>query len=491
MRQLSLLALTLALTLPAAAQLTPWDPPDGWEIYGDRPLGYIYNMTLMPDGVWLNGGYRYQYPSGEPELRTRFFQLDTAQGWPGTWILSELVGSGSGVTLYDPQRADTLFQGFARSLNGGATWHDIFDTPDVGRHHVHDHHGTKRLITNAQEFTHTPRFPYYSDDAGTTWTAGTVPHEALLSLNSGYVSFPAVAGPWGDTPAVPLGRIVTVSNGYGAAYSDDGGATWLPSATHFGPPWHFQGVALVARPGGGLRVLGIGFVGGGGCGCFRLWASDDGGVRYTEVRRFQDPDTGGVDNAAALLPVVPGWATGPLNRAPTWTTSEVLLVSRNGVVWRSSDGGTTWAQAEGPLARVPREVPPTEAWWRLDGASLDGEGRLYPWLVGPSSADIWMIRSTGRYVVAGEAVEPTGPPTRLTVRPSPAASQVAVDLGAPARTPATVEVVDVLGRAVARREIAPGASSVSVDVSAWPPGVYVARVTDGDDTRAVRLTVVR
>jgi|GEM_PF-6506899 len=70
--------------------------------------------------------------------------------------------------------------------------------------------------------------------------------------------------------------------------------------------------------------------------------------------------------------------------------------------------------------------------------------------------------------------------------PNPAVGRVAVRLDAPA----TVEVVDALGRSVAApRAVAAG--EASVDVSALPAGVYALRVADARAVAVRRFVVVR
>ena len=75
--------------------------------------------------------------------------------------------------------------------------------------------------------------------------------------------------------------------------------------------------------------------------------------------------------------------------------------------------------------------------------------------------------------------------------PNPARATALVLLSRPPAADTAVRVFDVLGREVARVPLAAGAASATLAVEGWPSGVYIARVTDGDDTRAVRFTVVR
>ena len=84
----------------------------------------------------------------------------------------------------------------------------------------------------------------------------------------------------------------------------------------------------------------------------------------------------------------------------------------------------------------------------------------------------------------------------MGVSPNPAASRAVVrfTLGTPADV--TARVYDTLGREVLAVDLGPLAAgadgSVSLDVSALPPGVYVVRLAAGDGTTtSARFTVVR
>lgn len=92
--------------------------------------------------------------------------------------------------------------------------------------------------------------------------------------------------------------------------------------------------------------------------------------------------------------------------------------------------------------------------------------------------------------------EPDADDARLDVRlapnPTRGTSTVRLTLGAPAAVAA--DVLDVLGRTVARLHdgpLAAGTHALRVDGAQLPAGVYVVRVTAGDAATTRRLTVVR
>lgn len=80
----------------------------------------------------------------------------------------------------------------------------------------------------------------------------------------------------------------------------------------------------------------------------------------------------------------------------------------------------------------------------------------------------------------------------LSVSPNPAGAGVAsVRLRLGAAGPVRVSIIDALGREVAAAAASAGASTVAVDTSALPAGVYVVRVGSGRDTATARLVVAR
>jgi hypothetical protein len=69
-----------------------------------------------------------------------------------------------------------------------------------------------------------------------------------------------------------------------------------------------------------------------------------------------------------------------------------------------------------------------------------------------------------------------------------------VDVALPSADPARLEVLDVMGRRVAMRELGSlGTGRHSVDLGAgqrFAPGVYLLRLTQGNDARVARVTVI-
>ena len=90
-------------------------------------------------------------------------------------------------------------------------------------------------------------------------------------------------------------------------------------------------------------------------------------------------------------------------------------------------------------------------------------------------------------------------PRVLAVSPAganPASGRsLVVDVALPTAAPARLEMLDVMGRVVAERDLgALGTGRHAVDLSAglraFAPGVYLVRVTQGGDARVARVTVI-
>ena len=99
------------------------------------------------------------------------------------------------------------------------------------------------------------------------------------------------------------------------------------------------------------------------------------------------------------------------------------------------------------------------------------------------------------FTVDSEATSPE--PTvgfALVVYPNPVRERATLVLRLAERSPVAVEVVDVLGRVVLRRDAAaygPGEHPLVLDAARWPSGVYVVRVEAGSERRSRRITVLR
>jgi hypothetical protein len=344
-----------------------------------------------------------------------------------------------------------------------------------------------------------------SDNRGRTWRpldwpGINQPNFTVLSI----ASYPTEPGPWGDASTLPLGRLV-FGAWSGVVLSDDNGETATPGGLFDFEfmRYRIHQITVLARPEGGLRIVAMGSINGGGCGCSRVWTSDDHGATFVQRALLNDPLSPNSNTAAALLPQVPReggglWIAGPAQATPSWQTSTAVAVLYTGIIYHTTDAGLTWQQAPPPYDRIPFEEPQTRN--RVFSALSDSEGRLYPSVLefGLEGADgfAWAIRSTAGYPVAGEALP--APASRVglavSVRPNPSSGAVTISVAVAAASSVRVVVVDALGRTVVMLHdgVSPaGDLSLALNTSRLAPGVYVVRAESGASSATARLVVSR
>jgi len=129
----------------------------------------------------------------------------------------------------------------------------------------------------------------------------------------------------------------------------------------------------------------------------------------------------------------------------------------------------------------------TDGWFALGTIVVDEYG--------PHAAAAASMASSATSATAAPA---TSPPLALAIAPAhpgPASGSVLVfDVTLPGTDPARLELMDIMGRRVAGRELGSlGVGRHSVNLSAGQrlaPGVYLLRVTQGREARVARVTVV-
>ncbi|MEL6772725.1 MAG: sialidase family protein [Bacteroidota bacterium] len=243
---------------------------------------------------------------------------------------------------------------------------------------------------------------------------------------------------------LPSGRLIGslggTFGGNDVGYSDDGGATWLA----FERPWEYPDgfrSAVLAGP----RTLVA-------SGTFyqpyaELWETTDG-ISWTRREEIAANDiTRGPDGALYAI------------------DSDDLLQSR--------DGGATWTT-----------IGPSFSAFAL---TVDAEGFVY---LAPLEGGV--VRSTQPVAVATEG----GPPASrldLYVAPNPARASSMVTLALLETAYTRVEVVDLLGRVVAKLHAGPlaaGTHTLRLNTS-LAAGAYVARGVVGNEVVTTRFVVVR
>ena len=242
-----------------------------------------------------------------------------------------------------------------------------------------------------------------SADDGLTWALHGIAGTQGLGAISLLVLPPA--------PDRPLGRLVAGGFG-GLATSDDDGLTWTPTAL-YGPfvhnAWSTATVAAGAHAGRHLAVVeSIGVPNG-------VYASADGQA-WTRLNAlptavpFESRFVAAPDGAVYLYEVGG-------EGAPDYDTGRP--------VWRSADGGATWAN----VGRV------WTAWSAIPSQIEVGpDGRLYASARGalnPHSPILGGVFRTVERVVASAAGAPPEAALAVSVRPNPSAGRVAVEVSLP------------------------------------------------------------
>jgi hypothetical protein len=282
---------------------------------------------------------------------------------------------------------------------------------------------------------------------------------------------------FGEIPpsdSLPEGRLFAgVYNGI--VYSEDGAETWRPAQGAYGQAryiaYSFAHVADDAHPYGGILYAGVDDLEWDRDSTATIYRSEDGGTSWSRVHRFS-PAALGLPNANRV--VLASTPDGVL-----WAgVTDIETPSAGGqagvaTIVRSLDGGLTWDMAQdGYLG------------YELHALTLGPSGRLY------AGSEVGLWRTTAPVVVTSEDGVSSKPALALTVSPNPARQLLTLDLADVASPSAEVIVVDAQGREVARRELAAG-SNWRLDVRAWAPGVYHARIAGDRPFDGVAFTVVR
>ena len=269
-------------------------------------------------------------------------------------------------------------------------------------------------------------------------------------------------------------------------------------------------------------------------------ASDAAGGAYFTYERWGTPNTVHVQHLTGDGGVVPGWEGGiPVVPGAVREQKNAAIVADGSggaiVVWEDDrvQGQDIYAQkfvADGPtptlLSLVSFEAQQDHVlltWHRAGGDA--GEATVYRrtesigWLpLGQATFDAsGIVRYEDRSVSAGRryayrlgvreaGVESFSAETWVDVpaalqlaleglRPNPAVDRLRVSLTLPRRERASLELLDVSGRAVIQREVGdlgPGQHLLSIgDTRDVSPGIYWLRLTTDDRSLVARATVVR
>ena len=91
--------------------------------------------------------------------------------------------------------------------------------------------------------------------------------------------------------------------------------------------------------------------------------------------------------------------------------------------------------------------------------------------------------------VTGLSGDQTGYANELVLSPNPATDGATIRFGQPLQSPMTMVVCDVRGRAMASRTLPPATRATWLDISGWPSGIYMVRVSGPGAVWGARLVV--
>ncbi|HLA64444.1 MAG TPA: T9SS type A sorting domain-containing protein, partial [Rhodothermales bacterium] len=460
--------------------------------------GVVLSLHPQPDGSVIGG------TDGFGMVRT----VNDGQNWQyagGSETALRVGGDGTG-TAYAIAAGD----GLRRSFDGGVSW-TALRWIDADVHHL-------APLPNGRVVAFTDR--YYGAHAYTpsgTWTdlgldgnevyraesapggllyalvhRGTFGTAIVRSTDGGATWTTRRAFQYYTSFAVGADGVLLASGHDGYERSTDGGATWTVIATEREPSemHHAGGGLLFSYSGGypdallrstdnGLTWTNLGSPGTvGALSLPRLQAvtrmadgallaadedglmrSDDEGEKWTAVEGSPDHIVAFVHDASGAL-----WAA----RDEGFFSAAV-----GSGVWRSGDGGASWATA-----------------------GFDGV-RVHTLAVGAGNT-VLAGTATGVYVRSGGVVatspDPAPTASALQVAPNPVRDRAAVTLTLDRAQTATVAVYDALGRRVAMLHdgaLTAGTHALTFDTAALPAGLYVVRASGDGLALTHRATVVR
>ena len=479
----SAVLLMVASGVRGEAQTLPLPTGSGfvWERVGEAAFNIPEDLVFDAGGTLWNS------------FEVRW--LDARSGFPGVWI-QPAFRAGSAILTLGPHpagglpRADTVLAAggnVSRSTNGGATWTTVETNARGVLYLIPAGHAFSGRILVGETGAR-------SDDRGATWTRTT--SEPVMEFYD-FISLPpadllpgsrsgrAVAAP----PDWPAGRIIA-TGAQGVQMSDDGGDVYVPTS-YFAFSNHVQQVELIRRPDGhplgpGPRLVALR---NGAPTGVATYTSDDGGATWQRGVDLSEPPDGGVrwGLGQGLHALSERGETDP------GAGGRALAVLGRGHLYQTTDGAETWTV----VGRAPEMLadPANSEYGSVNSTEIGPDGRLYVAVAG-NGRPRWVWRTAAPFVAA---VSSEGEPAAvavlgLSVRPNPTAgwAEAVVTLASPGTL--RVAVLDVLGRIVSvgfDGPAAAGGTTVRLDTSSWPTGVYVVRASSAGAAATGRLVVAR
>lgn len=326
----------MELTVPAPAQWHNIGPqPANWPLYGatgvsgrvtalavdPRNSGVVY-LGGAEGGVWktTDGGVTWlPLTDNQASLAVGSITLDPSA--PDTIY----VGTGE-----SNETGDAYFgAGILKSTDGGATWTQIpgpfasgteMSGTTIGRISVHPSASQVLLASVATFSPGSPGGIFRTADGGATWTnvlPGTIPRSGIFDPVNGNIAWAAMEG-------------------VGVFKSTDGGVTWNPAngtGANTLPSANLGRIELAIAPSVTSTVYAA--MGNSSRSTLGIFKTQDGGVNWTSLP---------LGAAAGYCGYQCGYnnviAVDPLN------ANVVYVGGQSPSVFRSLDGGMTWAQAD-------------------------------------------------------------------------------------------------------------------------------------------------
>jgi hypothetical protein len=212
---------------------------------------------------------------------------------------------------------------------------------------------------------------------------------------------------------------------------------------------------------------------------------------------FDDPPatntptwTNSIDGGAPSSHVLPLAASSNLPTiAVSWTADNSPPDLRDFTIYVSQDNGPYWAWRLNTTATNDTLAPPRDHklhGYRLYSVARDVNGNVE---AAPASPDATTQSTTavGDRMATGLSLE--------GARPNPAIGALSVAFTLPSKEAATLELIDIAGRRLARKDVGllgPGSHLVALSPSPTPrAGLYFLRLTQGGRVLHARVAMIR
>lgn len=470
-----------------------WETTDAgstWTPLEQRPatLGNL-DIVRTPSGriVWVsdNGDIR----TSDDLLQTVHQATVNATAEPpqmSSAPILRFVDRGDGTLFVANQPNSSSFQSlWARSDDGGESWFVPATTPGLYWVQAAIFADAATGVLGSYEDVR------FTSDGGASWGSSTLPAGQRISAF-------AAAG-----PSLFLASTFSTTAPGTVHRSTDGGATWSPSGT--GLPGSFQGGVVQSVGASTFLVAGT-----NGGSIPLLYRSTNAGASWTNVpmtglpgvpqeTRWFDPSTG----VAAVRNTSPGGVFRTTDGGSTWALASADRGSRldlrpdgTGLVWGwlssepfriTTDFGASWALVATPLVEPFEMLPAT-----VTAALLTPGGMV----VGSTKNRILLGRPDAAVSAPGATASPG---IELAAVPDPFRESTRVRFSLPQAGPIRVTVHDLAGRLVA--DLASGPRAAGAHSVRWdgrgregrpaPAGVYFVRLWTVEGVSAGKVVRLR